>query len=94
MSCKLYKQTISMNASVFAHKEAKKDYENSLTALVHEPPTAVVVCGAGGFDDYKKVAAKATHLKFLALSANDEGDADTLRELAEKNDMQLITGDF
>ena len=83
-----------MNASVFASKEAKSDYANSLAALDNEAPVAIVVCGAGGFDDYKKVAAKATHLKFLALSANDEGDADTLRELAEKNDMQLITGDF
>ena len=94
MSCKLYKQTIGMTASVFASKEAKKDYENSLASLVNEPPVAIVVCGAGGFDEYKEIAAKATHLKFLALSENDEGDADTLRELAEKNGMQLIRGDF
>jgi len=83
-----------MNASVLASKEAAKDYDNSLATLVTEPPAAIVVCGMDNFKEYKEVAKKATHLKFLALADNDEGDADTLRELAEGNGMQLIRGEF
>ena len=83
-----------MTASVFAHKEAKSDYANSLISLENEPPVAVVVCGPNGFDDYKKVAAKATHLKYLAVSDTEEMDFDEAKTLAEQNGMQLITGDF
>ena len=83
-----------MTASVFASKEAKKDFENSLASLVNEPPVAIVVCGAGGFNEYKEIAAKATHLKFLAVSENEDDDTDEVKELAKKNGMQLIRGDF
>ena len=97
MSCKLYDTTIAMSASFFASKEASKDYENTLISLKNDPPVAIVVCGKSKehFAEYLEVVKLATQLKFLAVSENEEGfDFDEVKDLAEKNDLQLITGDF
>ena len=96
MSCKLYDTTIAMSASFFASKEASKDYENTLISLKNDPPVAIVVCGTGkNFNEYKDVAKNATQLKMLAVSENEKDvDFDEVKELAEKYDLQLITGDF
>ena len=55
-----------------------------------------MVCGTGkNFNEYKDVAKNATHLKFLAVSKYEKDvDFDEVNELAEKYDLQLITGNF
>ena len=53
-----------------------------------------MVCGLEGLNDYLKVVNQASHLKFLALSENDEGDVDTLKEFAATHGMEMIIGDF
>ena len=72
-----------MTASVFASKEAKKDYQNSVDSL--DNPAAMVVCGLTGLDEYLKVAKQA-NLKFLAVS-EDDGDKDEIMELAAKHGL-------